>query len=86
MLLCFLLYTLVFDALRLSRDAIRGAFFHFWQTGLLAIHYLFESFTQVLEEVKSISNLLSLGGAFPGSRRILSPAISAHDVYFRVRP
>jgi hypothetical protein len=46
--LCDLVNALVFDASGLGWDPIRGAFFHFRQTGLLAVHHLFESFTQIL--------------------------------------
>jgi len=46
--LCDLRDTLVFDALCLCWDRIRGVFFYFWQTGLSAIHHLFESFTHIL--------------------------------------
>jgi hypothetical protein len=72
--------------LRLCGDGIRNLFFHFRQTRLLSIHQLFESFPQILQEVKAVCHLLGLGSAFPGRRRVLSPAISAHDFHFWVGP
>src|SRR6266496_5828989 len=80
--LCWLVGALVCEALCLDRDAIRDTFFYFRQRGLLAIHQLFESFPQILQQVEPIGNLLSLGSAFPGSRCVLSPAIPTHDVHF----
>jgi hypothetical protein len=45
---CHLVGALIFDALSRGFDRIRSVFFDFWQTGLQAIHQLFESFAQVL--------------------------------------
>jgi hypothetical protein len=84
----FLLYLKIFRSLCSSScfvgNAIRYVLCDFRQAGLLAFHEFFEAIAQVQQQMEAVGDLLRLGGAAPCRSSILSGAISADNINFRV--